>query len=93
MYVQFTSCIYWGEHKISVHPKKTNQRTKTIGRTPDTLAKVIDGLTSEWKALQMIDKTDRKDRVAPEGTWVHGGGIEIPCIYFLYWAKVHESNV
>ena len=40
-----------------------------------------------------IDKTDRKDRVAPEGTWVHGGGIEIPCIYFLYWAKVHESNV
>ena len=26
-----------------------------------------------------------KSRSAPEGTWVLGGGIEIPCRFYLVW--------
>ena len=34
-----------------------------------------------------------KHRRAPEGTWVPGGGIEIPCTYFFYGAKIHKRYV
>ena len=30
-------------------------------------------------------QTYREKRKAPEGTWVRVGGIEIPCIDFLYF--------
>ena len=32
-------------------------------------------------------------RAAAEGMWVPGGGIEIPCTYKLYGAKLHKKNV
>ena len=71
---------------------KTNQRKKVIGDIPCTLAKIIHGLMVEWKFHQLIAKNDGKYRSTAEGTWVLVGGIEIPCIYFLYEAKVHKSN-
>ena len=40
----------------------------------------------------MIVKIDGKYRGAPEGTGVPGGGIEIPCFYFLYWAKFFNKS-
>ena len=30
-------------------------------------------------------------RRAPEGTWVPGGGIELPCTYYIYAAKTHKN--
>ena len=38
----------------------------------------------------MISKIDGKLEGAPEGTWVSGERIEIPCIYSLCWAKVRK---
>ena len=32
-------------------------------------------------------------RQAPERTWTPGGGIEIPCTYTIYTAKIHKKNV
>ena len=32
-------------------------------------------------------------RSAPEGVWVPGGGIELPCEYVLYGAKKASKNV
>lgn len=43
-----------------------------------------------------IDKVDVKIRVPPEGTWVPGGGIEIPYIYLLFFVhgtKIRKINV
>ena len=57
------------------------------------LAKVFDGLMSRWKAPQVINKIDTKHRVAPEETWVSGGGSKTPCINILYVAKVHKSHI
>ena len=32
-------------------------------------------------------------RRAPEGTWVLGGGIELPCVYFLHGPMIHKQLV
>ena len=66
---------------------------ETIGHIPDAFIKVVDGLMSQWKAPQVIDKTDGKHGVAIEGASVSGGEIEISCIYCLYVAKAHKSIV
>ena len=81
------------EHVISVYWKKTNQRMKIIGHIPDALAKLVHGVMSEWKILQMIDKIDEKHKIAPEGTCMPGGGIGIACIYILYGAKIYKTNL
>ena len=81
------------EHAVLVYLKKTNQRMETIGHIPDAFIKVVDGLMSQWKAPQVIDKTDGKHGVVLEGASVSGGEIEISCIYCLYVAKAHKSIV
>lgn len=53
----------------------------------DALAKAVHGLLSWWKVLHVIAKIDGKHRDTPEATWMFGGGIEIPCIYFFYGAN------
>ena len=35
----------------------------------------------------------RRKRVAPEGTWVLWGGIEIPAKFYVYGAKIHKFHV
>ena len=47
-------------HVMSVRSKKINQRTKLVGYNLDALTKEVDGLMSEWKDLQVIDKVDLK---------------------------------
>ena len=32
-------------------------------------------------------------RVAPEGKWVPGGGIEIPCSFELYGPKIYKKCI
>ena len=81
------------EHVVSFHLKETNQKMIVIGNIPDTLAKLVHGLMSDWKVLQVIANTDGKHRDAPERTWVLVGGTEITNIYFLYGIKVHESSM
>ena len=54
------------EHVISGHSKKNNEKTKINRYIPDPLVKAVDGLMSEWKDLQVIDKIDVKNMVPPE---------------------------
>ena len=60
---------------------------------PDALSEIVFKLLSEWKVLNITTKITGKHRHAPEGTWVPGGDIEIPCTYFLYRAKIHKKYV
>ena len=66
---------------------------KVIMHTPDTLAKVVHGLMSEWKVFQVIATIDGKHIGAPEETWVPVGGINMTFFYLLYGVKVHKSSV
>lgn len=52
---------------------------KIVRHIPDVLAKVNDGLRSEWKDLQVVNKVDGKSRVPSEN---YGGEIEIPEFIF-----------
>ena len=62
---------------------------KIIGLIPDCSWTDIwmEGFSSDRK------KNDGKGRGALKETWVTVCGIEIPCIYLLYEAKVHKSSV
>ena len=51
-----------GEHAVSVHSKKTNQRMKTIGQIPDALAKVVHKMMPESKFLQGTENNYGKHR-------------------------------
>ena len=66
---------------------------KFIRHIPDTMAKVVHGLISEWKVLQVRVKIDGKHGSAPGGTLVSVAGIEISCFNFFYGVKVHENSV
>ena len=47
----------------------------------------------DWRILWMKAVIDGVHRRAPEGTWIPGGGIELPCTHFLYGAKIHKRCI
>ena len=69
------------------------KNTKILYRKTRQISPGLFKLLSEWKVLNIATKITGKHRRAPEGTCVPGGGIEIPCTYFLYGAKIHKKYV
>ena len=53
----------------------------------------MDGLLKEEIIHSIKAKITREERAAPEGLWVQGGGIELPCKYFLYAPRKYKSRV
>ena len=47
----------------------------------------------EGEKVVIYDVITGKERKAPEGIWVLGGGIELPCKYYLYGPKLHKRFV
>jgi len=41
----------------------------------------------------MMGEITREARKALEGSWVIGGGIELPCVYDIYGSKKHKAQV
>ena len=41
----------------------------------------------------MTGEITAEERKAPEGTWVLGGGIELPCSYFIYGNRKKKADV
>ena len=46
-----------------------------------------------WKVYEIQAKITGKSRRTPEGSWVLGGGIEIPCQYTIVGPKVLKRTV
>ena len=46
-----------------------------------------------WKIYVVKAIVTENHRVAPEGKWVPGGGIEIPCNFELYGPKMYKRYV
>ena len=42
---------------------------------------------------RMTGEITGEGRKAPEGTWVLGGGIELPCSYFIYGNRKKKADV
>ena len=76
----------FSKHATSVNTEETqrNEQKRIVGHMPDALSEMVFKLLSEWEVLNITIEITGKHRRAPVGTWVPGGGIEIPCTYFLY---------
>ena len=64
-----------------------------VGHVPEALAEKLFPLMKEWKLYKVTATITGEKRRAPEETWVLGGGIELPCTYYLYGPKIHKCNV
>jgi len=53
---------------------------QTVGHMPDRLAEVLYK-PSIYNNVLVSCRGTGQSRSAPEGVWVQGGGIEIPCAY------------
>ena len=51
---------------------------------PDALSQIICPMSKDGTIERMTGEITGEERKAPEGTWVLGGGIELPCSHFIY---------
>ena len=78
----------YSRNSIEIKSKNTNV---TVGHVPEALAAILFPLRKAWKVYEIQAKITGKSRRAPEGTWVLGGGIEIPCQYKIIGPKIHKK--
>ena len=71
---------------------KSNQGV-TLGHVPERLARILKPLIEEGRIHRVVGKITGHARPAPQGTWVRGGGIEIPCKYKLYGSICNKQSV
>ena len=71
---------------------KSKNKDVTVGHFPKALAAILFPLRKAWKVYEIQAKITEKSRRAPEGTWVLGGRIEIPCQYTIIEPKIHRKN-
>ena len=71
---------------------KSKNKDVTVGHVLEALAAILLPLRKVWKAYEIQPKITGKSQRAPEGTWVLGGRIEIPCQYTIIGPKTHKKN-
>ena len=64
-----------------------------VGHVPDPLARVLAPMLDGGEIERMEGIVTGVARSAPEGVWVPGGGIELPCEYVLYGEKKDRESV
>ena len=72
--------VSFSRREVSCHAVPSEQDATTVGHVPDSLAEVLYKPLLE-KEIKMTCRVSGQSRSAPEGVWVQGGGIEIPCFY------------
>jgi len=60
-----------------------NAAEQTVGHIPDSLAEVLFQPLVDGN-ISISSKITGQSRSAQEGTWVHGGGLEIPCFHVVF---------
>ena len=78
------------KNSIAVKGKNSNE---IVGHIPEPLAKILYPLMKSWKVYEITCTITGQSKKAPEGTWVLGGGIKLPCRYFLYGSKIRKREV
>ena len=64
-----------------------------MGHIPESLSEVLSPSMDCWTIIRITAVIDNEHRRAPEGTWIPGGGIEIPCTYKIYSAKINKRTI
>ena len=70
---------------------KKPDKNALLGHVPVALSQIICPMLKDGTIERMTAEiTERK---ASEGTWVLGGGIELPCSYFIYGNRKKKADV
>ena len=73
----------YSNNAIKVLSKVEKKKKEScIGKT---VPEVFGQNFASWRILSMEAVINGEKRRVPEGTWVPGGGIELPCTYSIYW--------
>lgn len=64
-----------------------------ICHVPNALAQNTCPFLKDGTVTSMTSEITAEARKAPEGTWVLGGGIELPCVYYLFGNRKREAQV
>ena len=67
--------------------------SSVIGHVTDGLAAVLAPLLDSGTVTSITGMITGPPRSAPEGVWVVGGGVELPCEYALQGTKKDRSHV
>ena len=78
-----------GDNAIVLKTKveDTGKKEAVVGHIPEPLAQILDPMLKDGTIHSIIVKITGEKRGAPEGVWVQGGGIELPCKYFVCGPK------
>lgn len=68
---------------MSFHFTQRKPVKEHIRYIPNAVAKVVDGLMSEWKDIQVREKVDVENKVPPKRKRVPVRRIEIPYIFCM----------
>ena len=88
----FVNTKTYCDNAIKVISQK-KEKEVIVGHVPEPLAKVLYPMMKKWMILSLKAKIDGEKRRAPEGMWVPGGGIEIPCTYKIFAAKINKHKI
>ena len=66
---------------------------KMVGHIPEPLPKTLSPIMKCWKILEIKVEMSEEKRAATKDTWVLGGGVEIPAIFYVYRARIHKLHV
>ena len=65
----------------------------TVGHVPDLLPHALASEISDGNIVSIEAILTGEPRIAPEDTWVIGGGIQTPCKYLIYADKKLKSKI
>ena len=73
--------------------KKKKAEEVIVGRIPESLSEVLSPLMDCSTIIRITAIIDAEHRRVPEGTWIPGEGIEIPCTYKIYSANINKRTI
>ena len=68
---------------VNMKESSTHAAEQTAGQVPNSLAEILYQPEVDAK-ITINSKITEQYRSAPEGTWVQGGGLELPCLYEVF---------
>ena len=78
--------------KSAIIVKKPDEDV-VLGHVLDALSQIICPMLKDGTIERMTVKITGEERKAPEGTWVLGGAIELPCSCFIYGNRKEKADV
>ena len=73
--------------------RNKNKLDIIVGHISEALSEVLASFMDTFNIHSITATINGQHRRAPEGTWVPGGGIEIPCTYKIYAPKIHKKDI